>query len=127
MNELKIQKKVNVTDFVKYSLMGLLAVMLIYVTGGGFGALAFADQANASDVIQGVMKIIFSIASIVGILLTVLGIIRFVIAYANEQGPAQQQAIQMVAAGVILLLLGTIFNTLKPWTWFVEPNDVDLG
>ncbi len=75
---------------------------------------ALADGA-ADSVIDTVIMIMQIITNVVGILFAIIGIVKFAMAHANEDGPAQQKAVMMMATGIVLIILGTVvLNTLKP-------------
>lgn len=65
---------------------------------------AFADGAA---VINGVVQVVCKICTVVGVLFAIVGIVKFVISHANEDGPAQQKAALMIATGVVLVILGS--------------------
>ena len=79
----------------------------------------FADATE--EMMKSVMKILKIIAMVAGALFLVVGLLKFAISHANEDGPAQQKAIMMMATGILLMVLGlTVFtesfaSTVADW------------
>ena len=97
----------------------LLTVLAIAaVIGCSFYAMpiVMADP-SASTVMGMIVDVIKKICVIVGALFVLLGVVRIVIAHANEDGPAQQKAATMLATGLILVILGTtsMLDAFKTW------------
>ena len=97
-----------------------LKIMLLFVlTQIMLTVNIFADNTNYSaetsstKVINGIINVALLIAIVVGILLIIVGVIKFVVAHANEDGPGQQKAAMLLATGIALLLLGGIFKALN--------------
>lgn len=80
---------------------------------------AFADvNGTAKNVIDAVVSIVRLIVNVLGAIFALVGIVKFAIAHANEDGPAQQKAAMMIATGIVLLLMGTvIIKTLNISSW----------
>ena len=75
---------------------------------------ALADGA-ADSVIDTVIMIMQIITNVVGILFAIIRIVKCAMSHANEDGPAQQKAVMMMATGIVLIILGTVvLNALKP-------------
>ena len=68
---------------------------------------------TARDLVKDILIIVYNIVRIVGIIFIIIGLVKFVIAHANEQGPEQQKAAMMMATGVVLVLLPTILGAMK--------------
>ena len=95
-----------------------LKIMLLFVlTQIMLTVNIFADNYDAkkssTKVINGIINVALLIAIVVGILLIIVGVIKFVVAHANEDGPGQQKAAMLLATGIALLLLGGIFKALN--------------
>ena len=70
------------------------------------------DEFSVIDTVIMIMQII---TNVVGILFAIIGIVKFAMAHENEDGPAQQKAVMMMATGIVLIILGTVvLNALKP-------------
>ena len=98
---------------------------LTTVTMYAFPAAFAANEAES--VVRGVIRIMQIITSIVGALFAIIGIVKFAMAHANEDGPAQQKSVMMMATGVVLVLLGTVVlgsleDTIVGWI----VTDIDL-
>lgn len=82
---------------------------------------AFAANATTVSMMENVMKILKIIAMVAGALFLVVGLLKFAISHANEDGPAQQKAIMMMATGILLGVIGlTVFtdsfaSTIAEW------------
>ena len=75
-------------------------------------------EVTSSDMASIVKTILKAICMIVGSLFTVIGVIKFAISHANEDGPAQQKAIMMMATGILLVAIGLIVTSLIDKSWF---------
>ena len=94
----------------------LIAIMLVMNSHHAFaaaqvGTVSSAGQAatSAMDAVFGVIRLIMTV---VGVLLLLVGLIKFIIAHANEDGPNQQKAAMMMAAGLALLVFAFVINQL---------------
>ncbi len=67
------------------------------------------------NLIETILKIICFIA---GAMFALVGIIKFAISHANDDGPAQQKAIMMMATGVVLVALGLAIPGIVQASWF---------
>ena len=74
-------------------------------------------EQHAKDIISAVFSVVYLIANIVGVLFAIVGAIRFAISQAQADGPAQQKALEMIAAGIALLLVVVLLKSLKPENW----------
>ena len=90
-----------------FAAIAFLTTVTMYV----FPAALAETTNNAKSVVKLVMRILEIICCIVGALFTIIGIVKYAISHANEDGPAQQKAIMMMATGVILVLLGAAVLT----------------
>lgn len=100
-----------------FLLLALFAGLLL-----NFAPAVFAggQQNNASNVIKAVITVMKYICNIVGIIFALIGIVKFAISHANEDGPAQQKAAMMIATGIVLVVLGAVvLDQLKVETWLV--------
>ena len=105
--------------------VGLLMTLMpsVYATGGtsnggnGTGGNGTGGNTEANTLAQtmvgNILIIIYNIVTIVGIIFIIIGLVKFVIAHANEQGPEQQKAAMMMATGVVLVLLPTILRNME--------------
>lgn len=82
------------------------------------GAFVFSNccvYADAKDLMNNVIKIIGSIATVLGVGYAAIGIFHFAAANADGDGPAKNKAIQQIAAGAILLVVGGSFIGGASW------------
>ena len=80
--------------------------------------LANETAANhGQDAIKAVLSILYLVANIVGIIFIAVGIVRFAMSHAQEDGPGQQKAIMMMATGVVLLVVRFVLSSLHVETW----------
>ena len=90
----------NRRKFIYLSLFSFLLVQM-------FSSFVFAGNAEStgSTMITGIINIVIMMAVIVGVMFLLVGIVKFVIAHANEDGPGQQKAAMMIATGIALLVI----------------------
>lgn len=73
--------------------------------------VAFASG-TASQALTGVIDLLVTgimvICGVVGVIITLIGIIKLIMAHANDDGPAQQKAATMIGTGIVLILFGTV-------------------
>ena len=96
-----------------------IAVMAMQV----LNIFAFAGSTAAADqAITIVFNVATYIAMILGVIMLIAGIIKFVVAHTNDSGPDQQKAAQMIAAAIVLIGLGGVLslsplkNLVAMWT-----------
>ena len=89
-----------------------------------FALPVFADPATDSvnidsgkKAIVAVLNILYLIALIVGTIFIAVGIIRFAMSHAQEDGPGQQKAIMMMATGAVLIIVRVILSALNLPGW----------
>lgn len=101
--------------------IGLILAASVIVTAVILHCCPFVFADATEEMMKSVMKILKIIAMVAGALFLVVGLLKFAISHANEDGPAQQKAIMMMATGVLLMVLGlTVFtedfaSTVAKW------------
>ena len=109
INRNKVQYAVRI---IAAAVMTTLLGILVYQAA----PFVFADASG--DAIDAVIKIIKLVAKVAGALFVLVGILKFAISYANEDGPQQIKAVMMLAAGVVLVILGTlVLDTMDIKSW----------
>ena len=88
----------------------LIAVAIFILLKNNMFAFAGGKKA-AEDAFKIVIKAVRVIGSVSGALFVLVGIIRFVISHANEDGPNQQKAALMIATGVALIIVVSIISS----------------
>ena len=78
-------------------------------SGGGGASNNAAKTKDAFTKLYGVVKII---TTVIGAIFLLVGIVRFVIAHANEDGPSQQKAAMFIATGIALIAIGPVMSAL---------------
>ena len=73
---------------------------------------------TTAEVAKSVKKILKVVCLVGGVLFTAVGIIKFAISHANEDGPAQQKAIMMMATGLFLVIIGVGIDSIVKDSWF---------
>ena len=113
-----LQKKSNMKEAArKLAPMLLTAVFVVMLAVFAPGALA-ASGDHRTEVINGIVTILQYICTILGALFALIGIVKFAISHANEDGPAQQKAIMMMATGLLLVVLGAlVLGNLNVASW----------
>lgn len=86
----------------------LLAILLFILLKNNM--FAIAGEAAAGKAFGLVIKAVRVIGTVAGALFVLVGIIRFVIAHANEDGPNQQKAALMIATGVALIIVVSLIG-----------------
>ena len=109
-NKLTKQEKVEIAAILVASIVITITYFLCVGT-----VYAEITPAEMAEMVKKIVKIICYIA---GALFALTGIIKFAIAHANEEGPAQQKAIMMIATGVVLVALGLAMDSLIKESWF---------
>ena len=80
-----------------------LAVPIFMMTGG-----VYAAPAKASDVLEVIHKVLKFLTVIVGSIVLLSGIVKYVMAKQDSNGPDEHKAIMTMAVGVILIILFTV-------------------
>jgi len=81
----------------------------------------FADGDPKAEMFDAIRLILKVITSIVGGIFLLVGIIKFAIAQPNDDGPAQQKAIMMMATGILLVLIGVlVIDKIHPENWIAS-------
>lgn len=109
-NKLTKQEKVEIAAILVASIVITITYFLCVGT-----VYAEITPAEMAEMVKKIVKIICYIA---GALFALTGIIKFAIAHANEEGPAQQKAIMMIATGVVLVALGLAMDQIIKESWF---------
>lgn len=94
------------------TLVAMAAMMLcgsVFATSGGGSA---GEQA-----IDAVLKIVFIITNALGILFIIVGLVRLVISWSQEDSPGQQRAAMFIAVGLALLVLKPVLNGIGFKSW----------
>ena len=71
----------------------------------------------ATKALDGVLDVIYSIVNIIGIILTVVGLVSFAISYYQEDAAGKNRAAMTIATGIVLLILRQIIETVDPASW----------
>ena len=108
----KIRRKAQI--MAPYVIMFFMIMTIVMQLTGSF-AFASGPSDNASKTkdaftkLYGVVKII---TTVIGAIFLLVGIVRFVIAHANEDGPSQQKAAMFIATGIALIAIGPVMSAL---------------
>lgn len=111
----KVASKLNII-MARLSCMAMIAATVMYAYPEVFAEPGNA-QTNGQNVIKGILSVVFLITNVVGIILTIVGFVKLVIAHANEDGPAQQKAALFIATGLVLVLVRIVMSALSIETW----------
>lgn len=102
--------------------IAVLTVIGLYL----FCPSVFANT-NADTMITSVVQIIATLCTVVGVILGIVGLVKFIIAHANEQGPEQQKAIMWIAVAIILIIVPNIISTVATnWSGLIN-DGVNYG
>ncbi len=111
-------RKVSLTGWEKAEIIMIVATSIILTAICMFTFTPVHAEITASEMeslIETILKIICFIA---GGLFALVGVIKFAISHANEDGPAQQKAIMMIATGAVLVALGAAIPSIVQASWF---------
>ena len=108
--------KLTTKEKVEYLL--IVACGIIFATVGIMTFTPVFAEISSSDLASLIRTIVKVICLIVGALFSIVGIVKFAISHANEDGPAQQKAIMMIATGILLVVLGLALPTIIDDSWF---------
>ena len=99
---------------------GIYMFMPVFAAGNAGGGAGGDNHIQASDIADLLETIVKAICYICGALYEIIGIVKFAISHANEDGPAQQKGIMMIATGILLVVIGTALSTLisSNSSWF---------
>ena len=115
MNELTKKQKVAVV------VMALaLATVILMLTGGVYAAAA------AKDVLEVIHKVLKYLTVIVGSIVLLSGIVKYVMAKQDSNGPDEHKAIMTMAVGVILIILFTVIiddNVMSKIAGWIDSAD----
>ena len=70
------------------------------------------DEPSARKMIGSVVRIVTTLCTVVGIILGIVGLVKFIIAHANEQGPEQQKAVMWIAVAIILVIVPNVISAV---------------
>ena len=100
------KKDVMITNYEtrKRTCMLCMAMVCVFTCMYTVAPFAFAD--NGAAMINGIVQIASKIALVVGVIFGLIGILKFAVSHANEDGPAQQKAAMMMVTAVVLGILG---------------------
>lgn len=95
-------------------MFGMLLMSMLNAFPGVWAAVSTAD------IVDVVFKIIKIVVIALGAFLTILGVVKFAMAYADQNSPDQQKSIMQMASGIALLLLGfvlldTLSGSVSEW------------
>ena len=97
-------------------------MMLVMAT---LNMMAFCNGETARDTaFTAIFNVLKTITTIVGAIFLIVGIVRFIIAHANEDGPNQQKAAMLIATGIALIIIGPVLSQLIQVKDFVQLPDV---
>lgn len=105
----------RIKKFMPYVTVGCLALLVLCIPQTALAADTAAATTSATAMIEALLKVVKLICNVMGIGFAIVGIVKFVIAHANEQGPEQQKAVQWMATGLVLVLLGVLVLDAIPW------------
>ncbi len=92
----------------------IISVMLFKFAPGVYAAQGITPQ-QMDDLID---KVITIVCGVTGALFILTGIVKYAISHANEDGPAQQKAIMMLATGIVLVALAIALPNITQATWY---------
>ena len=110
-NSIKLTKQ----EKIEYAMIMLVSFIMAGVTLYFFTPAFAISNDDIANLVKTIVKVICFIA---GALFLIAGIVKYAISHANEDGPAQQKAIMMIATGAMLVALGGLLVNLIQGSWF---------
>jgi hypothetical protein len=116
------ETKLTREEKIEYALIILLgialSILLFKFCPAVLAETSTTDAAAKTEMFDAIRTILKVICTIVGGIFLLVGIIKFAISQSNDDGPAQQKAIMMMATGVLLVIIGTVIvDKIKPENW----------
>ena len=81
----------------------------------------FAATAKAKDVLNVIIQVLKYVSIIIGVIMLLSGIMKFVVAKQNDNGPDEHKAAATMAVGIVLIILFTVIidkgmvDTIASW------------
>ena len=97
--------------------IAFISMMCVFALMTAVFPTAFADGVSAGEVISKIITLVKYICIVVGVLLTVMGIVKFILAHNEGDGPAQQKAGVTLAVGLVLIAVGAtkFLDSIASW------------
>ena len=108
-----IAKKIN-KESVKANLMRLSMIMMTLMVAC---PAVFAGGNHSADVIKGILGVVYMIMNCLGILFVIIGFVKLIISYAQEDAPSQQKSAMFIATGLVLIIARLIMNKINFTDW----------
>lgn len=105
-------KKVRMARALPYILCMVFILSTCFLGAMPVFASDGSSLKGAKEAFDAIFKVVSIITSIVAILFILVGLVKFITAHANDNGPDQQKAAMMIATGVGLLVLAGLIGTL---------------
>ncbi len=98
-------------------LMGAFITLIMY-WAFPMVAAAGGNAAGVTSMVNAIKQIVTILCSVVGAIFLILGLVKLGIAQSEQDGPAQQKAIMMIATAVLLEVLAfLIIPNLNVESW----------
>lgn len=111
----ELMRKREILLVVVLGALALIGMLLffqpVFAVGGQIGVnqnTADMGQTGAQSMFTMILNIVCTIVIIIGVIFGIMGVVKFAIAHANDQGPDQQKAAIMLATGIVLIILPVI-------------------
>lgn len=72
--------------------------------------MVYADA--GADMINAILTVAKMIVRVIGVIMAIVGIIKFSMAHSEGDGPAQTKAATVAATGVVLVILPSVFDQI---------------
>ena len=93
----------------------IISVMIFKFAPGVYAANQGITPQQMDNLID---KVITIVCAVTGALFILTGIVKYAISHANEDGPAQQKAIMMLATGIVLVALAIALPKITQSSWY---------
>lgn len=103
MKDLKTLTKKGHKALKRYFTYGCAAVAMLPVMALPASAVTIKENVDTGQVIGGILDVIFKIALYVGIVITVIGVFSFILAFKDDNAEQQSRGIRLAVVGAALM------------------------
>lgn len=73
--------------------------------------MVYAEDAG-TEMVNAILTVAKMIVRVIGVIVAIVGIIKFAMAHSEGDGPAQTKAATVAATGVVLVILPSVFDQI---------------
>ena len=87
----------------KFMLSVSAAFTLGFVSAMPASATSINSKATTASVMGGILDIIFNIAFYIGVVIAVIGVVSFVLAFKDDNAESQSRGVRLAIVGIVLI------------------------